>query len=240
MHKTAFVSLFEHRLLQLGCPAAQARRNARELSDHYEDLTAFALEEGLPEARAEARAAARLGDPRALAERLAANLRRSSWCGRHPFIGFCLLPSVGMFLLLFLVPFVTLMAVKGSMSATRWQALADGGTGYGLLAGALQCSFYGSLLALMTALCRLAQRAAVGLKWTLPACALCALHAAFISLWVEPHSLRVVYLTQPNWVCASIPLLCGTAAAVRQRSAVRSVALTVLMAALFLAPSARA
>jgi hypothetical protein len=126
------------------------------------------------------------------------------------------------------------------MPSSRWQALANGGTGYDVLATALQTSFYGSLLALMTLVCRLAQRAAVGLKWTLPACALCALHAAFINLWVQPHSLYVGYLTRPNWVCAAIPLLCAAMAGLRQWSAVRNLAVALVMAGLLLAPSVRA
>jgi hypothetical protein len=240
MPRNALFLLLEQRLVQLGCPVAQSRRSAWEIADHYEDLKAGALEEGLSEAQAEARAAERLGDPRALAERLAAALRRSSWWGRHPVIGFCLLPSVGIFLLLTLVPFVTLLAMKGSMPASRWQTLADGGTGYGVLAAALQISFYGSLVALMTLVCRLARRAAVGLKWTLTACVLCALHASFINFWVHPHSLYVGYLAEPNWICAAIPLLCAMAAAARQWRAARSLASAMLVAGLFLAPGVHA
>jgi len=50
----------------------------------------------LSEADAEARADAQLGEPAALAEQLALVLRRSSWWGRHPFIGFCLLPVLAL------------------------------------------------------------------------------------------------------------------------------------------------
>ena len=238
MRKYALLSMYEQRLVQLGCSPAQARRSAWEIDDHFEDLKAGALEEGLSGAQAEARAAERLGDPRALAERLAATLRRNFLVGTPATRSSVsvLLPSAGIFLLLTIVPFVILLAVKGSMPASRWQELADGGAGYGTLAAFLQISFYGSLLALTALVCGLARRAAVGLKWTLTACALCALHAAFINIWVDPHSLFVGYLTQPNWICAAIPLLCATMVAARQWSAARSLAVTLLMAGSFPVP----
>jgi len=89
---------------------------------------------------------------------------------------------------------------------------------------------------------RLPARAEIhrGLKWTLTACFLCALHAAFINFSVDPHCLFVGYLTQPNWLCAAIPLLCATAAAARQWIAARGLALASLAAVVFLAPSAQA
>ena len=87
----------ERRLTELACPPGQLRRKIRELAEHHEDLKRDALEEGLPEADAEARANELLGEPVALAEHLAAALRQSSWWGRHPIIGFCLLPPFAIF-----------------------------------------------------------------------------------------------------------------------------------------------
>lgn len=43
---------------------------------------------------------------RALAERLADALRQSSWWGRHPLIGFCLLPPLEIILLMALIVLV--------------------------------------------------------------------------------------------------------------------------------------
>ena len=95
MFDTVIIGQFERRLLELGCPATQARDKARELADHHADLKQAALEEGFSETEAEARAAAQLGEPAGLAERLARAMRQSSWWGRHPVIGFCLLPLLG-------------------------------------------------------------------------------------------------------------------------------------------------
>src|SRR5262245_22958675 len=83
------------RLFELGCPSAQVRRMVREIAEHYEDLKLTAMEEGLSDTEADQRAEARIGEPNTLAEELAASLRRSSWLARHPFVGFCLLPPLG-------------------------------------------------------------------------------------------------------------------------------------------------
>src|SRR5271170_4845369 len=82
------------RLTELGCPPAEIRRRVRELAEHHEDLVRDAREEGLSETEAEARADARLGEPQALAERLAASFRHCSWWGRHPILGFCVVPPL--------------------------------------------------------------------------------------------------------------------------------------------------
>src|ERR1044071_4054712 len=95
MHKNITIGKFEQRLLQLGCPVSLARRQVRELADHREDLKLTAMEEGLSEADAEKRADEQLGEPVALAEYAVKVLRQSSWWGRHPIIGFCLLPPLG-------------------------------------------------------------------------------------------------------------------------------------------------
>src|SRR6185436_4837334 len=92
MHSGMVIEQFRQRLIELGCPHGRIRRDIRELSDHHEDLRNAALEEGLSEAAADARAAQQLGEPVALAEHLAAALRNSSWWGRHPVLGFCVLP----------------------------------------------------------------------------------------------------------------------------------------------------
>src|SRR5436189_4610752 len=89
------IEQFKRRLIELGLPMDRIRRNIQELADHHEDLKRDALEEGLSEAAAEARATERLGEPVALAERVAAVLRNSSWCGRHPVFSFCILPPLG-------------------------------------------------------------------------------------------------------------------------------------------------
>lgn len=240
MRKEEFISTFEKHLLRVGCPVGQARRTACEVSDHFDDLKADALQSGLSEAESEAQASAKLGDPKTLAERLASSLRRTSWWGRHPLVGFLLVPSVGMFLLMTLAPCVVLAAAKGALSAARWREVSDGGPGYEIFALSVQTAFYGSLLALMAFICRRAMRAVVGVKWILGACFLCSLHAAFINVYIFPHSMYVGYLRQPNWFCASIPLLCALAVTSRQWISARSVFFAAFVGMLAFATNAEA
>jgi hypothetical protein len=215
-------------------------RSARVIADHFEDLRAGALQEGLSEVQAEARAAERLGDPRTLAERLAAALRNSSWWGRHPVIGFCLLPSAGISLLLLLVPVLTFEALKGILPGSTCQAMADSGAGFGEMVAIIQASCYGSLLAFMIFFWWLAQRALVGVKWMLTACCLWSLQTAFTKVWYHHYQLNEGFSPHPNWICFAIPICCGLVIVIRQRHAAKCAVVTLLMAAFFLAPRAMA
>ena len=71
-----FIEQLRGRLAELGCPKSQVRRLVREVADHREDLKQAALSEGLSDAEAEARANAKLGDPRSWQSSMMAMLRR--------------------------------------------------------------------------------------------------------------------------------------------------------------------
>src|SRR5690242_1095510 len=100
MHSSRAIRAFERRVLELGCPARYARRSIAEFSEHFEDLTRARVEGGLAPDAAGARAAEEMGQPAILAEQLVASFRQASWWGRHPVIGFCLLPPLALMLLL--------------------------------------------------------------------------------------------------------------------------------------------
>src|ERR1700679_2626357 len=95
MPEATVIAQFERRLVELGCPSRPLSARVRELADHHEDLKQAALEAGLPEAEATARASTQLGDPLLLAENAVLLLRRASWWGRHPLLGFGVLPVLG-------------------------------------------------------------------------------------------------------------------------------------------------
>ena len=133
MHKPSAVLQLERRLADLGCPARERERRARELAEHYQDLKQASLEEGLSEAAAEARANELLGEPVSLAEQLAGVLRQSSWWGRHRIIGFCFLPPPGIFAASILSLFAVLGCLRVCFSANEWRVLADQGPGFRLL-----------------------------------------------------------------------------------------------------------
>src|SRR5262245_13778136 len=100
MYSSRVIRAFERRLFELGCPARYSRRSVAESSEHFDDLIDARIEECLEPATARVRATEELGDPTILAERLVASFRQASWWGRHPIIGFCLLPPLALMLLL--------------------------------------------------------------------------------------------------------------------------------------------
>ena len=87
------IEQLRRRLIELGCPLSRATRMVREVAEHREDSLRDLIADGMTAAEAEMRANVRLGDPRTLAENLMESLRQSSWCGRHRFIAFGLVPK---------------------------------------------------------------------------------------------------------------------------------------------------
>jgi hypothetical protein len=207
MHDCHTIRKFEGRLLQLGCSIPQVRRHVRELADHYEDLKFTAMEEGLSEAEAARQADEQLGEPVALAEHAMAMLRQSSWFGRHPFIGFCLLPPAAIFLFSFCVPCLVLDFLKSFFDGPLWSVLADGGPGFRYLQGTLSLAYYGSIVFGVILFCSLARRSGLGLKWVLLVCAICSLQGYFGKLIIRPHAITIGYGPYPNWFYAAVPLL---------------------------------
>jgi hypothetical protein len=231
MPETAVIGQFERRLLELGCPATRARRKARELADHHADLKQAALEEGLGEAEAEAQAAAQLGEPGGLAERLAYIMRQSSWWGRHPVIGFCLLPLFGFVPVWVLCGLILAGAVwlMGRIFGPGYvvtvetvHALALDANEFAKYARPLNALLCGAASASLAALfCWLGRRSVSGLKWIITACAVCSLSGGFSWVDIAPGSIGLGWGSSPNWICAAIPWLAAGAAILRQRQMVR-------------------
>src|SRR5262245_57827106 len=194
MHNALVIEEFKRRLVELGCPLGRIRRNIQELADHHEDLKNDALEEGLSEAAAEARATQRLGEPVALAERVAAVLRNSSWCGRHPVLSFCILPPLGILFIAFLGLLCEWAIVRWYFSSEELNILANDERGLDFFRVILKGTYYGAVALTTTMFCRLAWRSARGLKWALAACTFCLLHSYFFSLRIAPHVFSMGYV----------------------------------------------
>ena len=216
MHKPCAVVQLERRLADLGCPARLRQRRIREVADHYEDLKQAALEDGLSEADAEARANELLGEPVALAEQLAVVLRQSSWWGRHRIIGFCLLPPVGIFAASVASLFLVLGSLRVFFSAGEWAVLADQGPGFGLLVKGVQVANYAATAATTLLFCWLAQRSISGPRWAILACGVASLQSFFSYCRIAPHAVSIGYSLSPDWICALIPLLIAAAIWARQ------------------------
>src|SRR3954465_7707971 len=98
MHKPDVVADVRRRLLRKGFARRYADRAARELEDHWVDLVEEGLRQSLSRPEAEAQANAHIGDAPSLAEDFAARMRRTSWLGRHPAVGFTLVAIFATFL----------------------------------------------------------------------------------------------------------------------------------------------
>jgi hypothetical protein len=221
MREIEVITKLKRRLNELGWPAAEVRRQAREVAEHHQDLKAAAMEEGLAEADAEARASELLGEPVALAERLALVLRRSSWWGRHRVIAFCILPPLVIFLASGLAAAGVLGLVHACSSAETWGTVSAGGPGFGYVIAAVEAT-HGLMVAVITLLfCWLARRSAAGWNWVLAACAACMLQSCFGYCWLKPHALVLGYGRSPQWLYAMIPLVIGTAAIAHRRRRVK-------------------
>jgi hypothetical protein len=221
MREIEVITKLRRRLIELGCPAAEVERQAREVAEHHQDLKQAAMEEGLAEADADARASELLGEPVALAERLALVLRRSSWWGRHRVMGFCVLPPLVILITSGLVAAGILGLVHACSSAETWGAVSAGGPGFGYVVAAVEAT-HGLAVALITVLfCWLARRSAAGWNWVLVACAVCTLQSSFGYCWLKPHALAFGYSTSPQWLYAMIPLVIGAAAITHRRRTAR-------------------
>jgi hypothetical protein len=230
MPDIVIIGQFERRLIELGCTETQARDKARELAEHHADLKQALVEEGLSETEADARAAAQLGEPAGLAERLACAIRQSSWWGRHPVIGFFWLPLLGVWPYWVLCSSILIGAVwlLGHMFEPASLVNFDTLRGLSLdLKEFLQYSrplnvmLNGAASVIMCMLfCRLGRRSASGLKWIIAACAVCSFSGAFTSVQIGPHSISVGSAS-PNWVCAVMPWIVVSAAFLRQRQMAR-------------------
>lgn len=201
--------MVERRLMELWCPPALMRRRLQELADHREDLKREALEEGLSEADAEARADALLGEPRTLAQQLALASRRSSWWGRHPFIGFCLLPPFAILLLVLSIMLIEWGVSCFYFTSELFRALVNDPSGLALSRRALAVDYYAAILLTAAALCRLARRRVGGPKWALIACAVCALNGWLFRMKLGSHFFTVsvgYWSGWPVWTPVLLPL----------------------------------
>jgi hypothetical protein len=221
MHK---IEQLRHELLKQGCPPTSLQRMVQEVADHGEDLHQSALAEGLSASDAEIRAQAQLGEPVVLAERLVTALKRSSWCGRHPVMSFCLLPLVippVIFTLSIFLGFWLELAIGYGDSLDKVRSLLNQPkTAYGFYL-AVQGARFVAIAMVPAVFCWLARRSALDFKWVLIACVLCSLHSLFYYVIIVPHNLSIGYLYHhyqlSSWVAAAIPWLVMAATYAWQR-----------------------
>jgi hypothetical protein len=215
-----FIEQLQYRLLELGCPGNQMKRLAGEIADHQADLKQAALAEGLSEAEAEVRANAQLGDPLYLAEQKMIMLRRSSWWGRHFFIGFCLLPLLTvpfLWALLLLFNLSLEFALGYGWDTQKLHVATDNPVLFHRMVMAVHGADYLAITLMTLLFCWLARRSVVSLAWRVSACVICSLYALFLSVHIRPHLISVAFSWTPHWIRAVIPLLIVGAIYIYQR-----------------------
>jgi hypothetical protein len=215
------IQAFKRRLFELGCPARYAQRSVAEVSEHFEDLTQARIEDGLDPETASARAAEEMGQPAILAEQLVASFRQASWWGRHPVIGFCLLPPLALMILL---P-ATVLGLYGlfllgnvfsrhaiPLDEFKCAVLAAPGA-FTEWNNALLYFIHSVPIAVTTILfCKLVGRSASGMKWLLVTCGICSAAGFFTWTGFSPGGFYLGYGSPSvhNWVSAGVPLIIAT------------------------------
>ena len=183
-----------------------------------------ALADGLAVPAAEKQVDARLGNPQALAEDLMWSWRRSTWCGRHRFIVFFLLPLLAFPIFWGLVLWFNLLlgfALGFGWDHNKVQAAADNPATFHYLVMLFHGADY-MAIALVAFLFRLlAGRSAAGRNWMLLAGSICTLYSLFIYAHISPHNFTVGLAWQPQWVQAAIPLFIIGLADMNRRRQVR-------------------
>lgn len=204
-----FVEQLRFRLLELGCPVGRMRRTVREMADHRKDLIEAAVTEGMAAPAAEARAEAKLGDPRALAEDLMLSWQRSRWCGRHTLITFGLVPLL-MFPVFWMLALILCLSVEFAIGF-GWDhkildTAADNPAMFGYLAKAAYGADYVAIALVVCFFSLLARRSAVSLKWVMLAGLICAVYSLFTYTYVVPHHFTIGANWKPHWIRSAIPL----------------------------------
>jgi len=232
MPEADFIETLRCRLVELGCPLAQVRRLVREVADHRDDLKQAAEAEGLSGAAAEIQAMAQLGDPLALAEDLAATLRRSSWWGRHYVITFGLLPVLAvpvLWALALLLELFLLVGVLGhGWNLTKIRPMADDPVTFSYLLMIFHLMDYLAVAFVALAFHRLARRAAVNRKWMMIAFGLCSFYSLLSWASVEPHTFSLgfsanlhFHMHYEQWIKGMIPPAVAAAGYVLHRRKVQ-------------------
>src|SRR6266481_202291 len=218
MHSSRAIRAFERRLFELGCPARYSQRSVADLADHFEDLLRARSEDGLEPETARERAGEELGEPTILAERLVASFRQASWWGRHPIIGFCLLPPLA--LMLFLP--ATVLGLFGLFLLgnlfSRHSIPLDEFKSAVLTAPAAFAEWNNPLLSFLHSVpiatttflfCKLVARSGSGMKWLIVTCAVCSASGFFTWTGFSASGFYLGYGSPAvhNWISAAIPLL---------------------------------
>ncbi|HLX70199.1 MAG TPA: permease prefix domain 1-containing protein [Verrucomicrobiae bacterium] len=198
------------RLVELGCPLPRMQRMVREVEEHREDLMRSLVAEGMTTAEAEVRANVRLGNPQVLAENLMESLWQSSWCGRHRFIAFGLLPVLGfpLFWMAILVLNLSLaFALDFGWDQKKLSVAAENPVAFHHLTLVAYGADDLAIVLVALGFCLLASRAGIRRSWMVFVFFICTFYSLFIFTYVSPHHYTIGMNSHPQWIRGAIPLL---------------------------------
>ena len=182
------IERLQRRLIELGCPVRAARKIVRETAEHWEDLKQAAMASGATADAAARQAAEQLGDPGELAERHVEALWKSSWWGRHPRMGFGVVPLLmapGILFLSLVLGFAAGFVVIGAhLSGTPMDSqliLVHQPTLFVFGFGGL----WTGTAAMTVMMVRKWQQAALAGRWWLIACGVISMYALFFFVLLE-------------------------------------------------------
>lgn len=211
MHRLDSIDGLRARLLGIGIPAGYVARLTRELEEHRRDVLEELRDAGVSGGAAELEVNARMGSFDELAVQLSTTLRRSTWCGRHPVVIFCVLP-----VLTFMASFALALAlVIGVAEVAGWQEYRAKLTpGHWMLATGLAQGVRWALFAAIPFwFCWLARSAFCGYRWAFATCLVFSLHGLLHQFSIVAPavggkgSLSWGYGTHLDWIGLSVPLL---------------------------------
>lgn len=214
MGKCTTIDGLRRRLLQNGLPAVYVMRATRELEEHREDLLDELREKGVVGLEAEQKVTERMGDFDDLAARLSNTMRRSTWCGRHPLLTFCVLPLItfiaGFGLVLAMLATAADLAgwleAKPKLTPSQWASVT----------GFVHGMRWSLFAAIPFGFCWLARRTYCGYRWGLATCLIFSIHGLVNHLNVVAPVLGgdgVIawgYGTRFDWIGMIVPLLSFT------------------------------
>jgi hypothetical protein len=171
------------RLSRHGLPWQQLERIVREAAEHWEDSRMAALEEGLEESEAAARADRLLGEPVALAKSFTKRLRHQSWLGRYPLSAVLFLPTL-LVLFAFCLFALPITVFEGFLDFSKQASSQTPGALRLIVWLAWLMYGLGTMFAPVT-LSWWAWRSGLGRRFVLLLCASCALATSFRFLHVD-------------------------------------------------------
>jgi hypothetical protein len=234
MPKEAFFGEMAARMARFGWPGRQVRRILQEVADHWNGLDQEARECGLSDSDAAEFARARLGNPAALLKSYEHTMRTSSWAGRHPVLGFVLLPPVA--LAVWFMWWTALAAGAGEMYAKLLNLKTPAWGSYLAVLFGVKVIHYTGVFAIPALFWLWARNSFHGFQWRWIACAVCSLHGVLNHVTVRPHQLQWGYGIAPvDWVPVLAPLLVAVVARICERPRRIRAAIPLACACLLLA-----